>query len=472
MTFRNRAIAFFLAVFALLACPMARADDDLEDFLEKVSPAEVVPGADRFGKVQEHPEVAPAYHGDKLLGHVVSDLGVRRHEGLFGQADPHRRRARPRGHDRRRQARRAQRADRADRHPGGEGRHLPQVLRRLQPAEGGGRRPGAAAPGHRQRRDGHRAGDGRKRGALGGARGARAAVGRRSGRRGAGRGARRRSAGGCARRLGRLAEGGRGAPPASRGRPGEQGLRRFRQHRRRAASGARPRGRGLHRPLCGARLAAGDRPQPARRGRIRERQADARAGPGRHPRRRRRHLFVQGFGLCARRHLRPHRADPGRRDDPLPRPAASPRRQPARRRRAGAEGDRRLPRPAGQRIRPGRAVAAAAARAARNGRARARPSSRSSCPTSCRRATPRLVAAPASAAAARRAAAGAGAGERGGVRRAGRDAAVAAHLAQQAGRGRRARRDAGRADLDLLLPGLSSCRARSCSTASASASSP
>ena len=60
-------------VFAwlVLACPMARADgDDLKDFLDKVSPAELVPGADRFGKVQEHPEVAPAYHGDKLLGHV------------------------------------------------------------------------------------------------------------------------------------------------------------------------------------------------------------------------------------------------------------------------------------------------------------------------------------------------------------------------------------------------------------------
>ena len=63
MTFRNRTIALFLAVFALLACPMARADDDLEDFLEKVSPAEVVPGADRFGKVQEHPEVIKAYLG-------------------------------------------------------------------------------------------------------------------------------------------------------------------------------------------------------------------------------------------------------------------------------------------------------------------------------------------------------------------------------------------------------------------------
>ena len=72
MSCRNRVIALVLAVFALLAlaCPPARADDDLGDFLEKVSPAEVVPGADRFGKVQEHPEVAPAYRGDKLLGHV------------------------------------------------------------------------------------------------------------------------------------------------------------------------------------------------------------------------------------------------------------------------------------------------------------------------------------------------------------------------------------------------------------------
>ncbi|HSN31886.1 MAG TPA: FMN-binding protein, partial [Ideonella sp.] len=74
MTCRNRAIALCFVVFALLAFawPAARADgdDDLKHFLEKVTPAEVVPGADRFGKVQEHPEVAPAYHGDKLLGHV------------------------------------------------------------------------------------------------------------------------------------------------------------------------------------------------------------------------------------------------------------------------------------------------------------------------------------------------------------------------------------------------------------------
>jgi NosR/NirI family nitrous oxide reductase transcriptional regulator len=70
---RIRTGLFAVALFAMLAlaCSTARAKgDDLEDFLKKVSPAEVVPGADRFGKVQEHPEVAPAYHGDKLLGHV------------------------------------------------------------------------------------------------------------------------------------------------------------------------------------------------------------------------------------------------------------------------------------------------------------------------------------------------------------------------------------------------------------------
>src|SRR5690606_17226119 len=39
-------------------------------FLQKAAPAELVPGADRFGPVRESPLVAPAYSGDKLVGHV------------------------------------------------------------------------------------------------------------------------------------------------------------------------------------------------------------------------------------------------------------------------------------------------------------------------------------------------------------------------------------------------------------------
>ncbi|HLS81319.1 MAG TPA: 4Fe-4S binding protein, partial [Steroidobacter sp.] len=38
--------------------------------LASVRPAEMVPGADRFGPVRESPAVAPAYRGDELIGHV------------------------------------------------------------------------------------------------------------------------------------------------------------------------------------------------------------------------------------------------------------------------------------------------------------------------------------------------------------------------------------------------------------------
>ena len=88
MTCRNRAVALALALFTLLvlACAPARADgDDLDDFLKKTSPSEVVPGADRFGPVREHPEVAPAFHGDKLLGHVYLTSEVVDTNGYSGK---------------------------------------------------------------------------------------------------------------------------------------------------------------------------------------------------------------------------------------------------------------------------------------------------------------------------------------------------------------------------------------------------
>ncbi|MDY0068202.1 MAG: hypothetical protein RBS02_17705, partial [Steroidobacteraceae bacterium] len=44
--------------------------ETLETFLASVRPAEMVPGADRFGPVRESPAVAPAYRGDELIGHV------------------------------------------------------------------------------------------------------------------------------------------------------------------------------------------------------------------------------------------------------------------------------------------------------------------------------------------------------------------------------------------------------------------
>ncbi|HEY0941356.1 MAG TPA: 4Fe-4S binding protein [Steroidobacter sp.] len=49
--------------------PGTRASS-LGAYLSKVQPAEVIPGADRFGPVRESPAVAPVYRGDDLLGHA------------------------------------------------------------------------------------------------------------------------------------------------------------------------------------------------------------------------------------------------------------------------------------------------------------------------------------------------------------------------------------------------------------------
>jgi NosR/NirI family transcriptional regulator, nitrous oxide reductase regulator len=73
---RSRFCFRFLLLLLLAVCAgsyTAHAQSDsqkLESFLAKVSAGEIVPGADRFGPIREAPVVAPAYRGDKLLGHV------------------------------------------------------------------------------------------------------------------------------------------------------------------------------------------------------------------------------------------------------------------------------------------------------------------------------------------------------------------------------------------------------------------
>ena len=63
-----------MVIVAMLAWPRwAHAESDaakLAAFLAKVAVSDVVPGADRTGPVREAPLVAPAYRGDKLLGHI------------------------------------------------------------------------------------------------------------------------------------------------------------------------------------------------------------------------------------------------------------------------------------------------------------------------------------------------------------------------------------------------------------------
>ena len=63
-------LAFLLALF----CPGAFAQSGkpgLADFLPKLSAAELIPGADRFGPITAGPAVvAPAHAGDKLVGYA------------------------------------------------------------------------------------------------------------------------------------------------------------------------------------------------------------------------------------------------------------------------------------------------------------------------------------------------------------------------------------------------------------------
>jgi len=62
-------LALVVLMWAVPASPQARAAA-LGAFLPKVQPAEIVPGADRFGLVRESPAVAPVYRGGELIGHV------------------------------------------------------------------------------------------------------------------------------------------------------------------------------------------------------------------------------------------------------------------------------------------------------------------------------------------------------------------------------------------------------------------
>ncbi|KAJ8136742.1 hypothetical protein OY671_010045, partial [Metschnikowia pulcherrima] len=135
----------------------------------------------------------------------------------------------------------------------------------------------------------------------------------------------------------------------------------------RSGSGRRRR---LHRPVRGAGKRAVGRPQPARRCGMAAPEGTPEARPAGPPGVGQWRLFIQGLGLRARRHLRPHRDHPGRRQLPLPRPQSP---APGRRRRAGRAGPARsgaVRGAGGRRVRPGQAMAAAidgAARAERVG---------------------------------------------------------------------------------------------------------
>jgi len=63
------ALTLAVLMWAVPASPQSGAAA-LGTFIPRVQPAEIVPGADRFGPVRASPAVAPAYRGGELIGHV------------------------------------------------------------------------------------------------------------------------------------------------------------------------------------------------------------------------------------------------------------------------------------------------------------------------------------------------------------------------------------------------------------------
>lgn len=62
----------------------ARASD-LQAFLDRATPAELVPGADRIGPIKADPPVAPAYKGDTLVGYVFLNSDFANAVGYSGR---------------------------------------------------------------------------------------------------------------------------------------------------------------------------------------------------------------------------------------------------------------------------------------------------------------------------------------------------------------------------------------------------
>ena len=74
-----------LAVLLASVCALPAAATRLTDFLLKVTPAAIFPSADRLGLPQGNPPIAPAYAGDRLLGHVWLNADVTDATGYSGK---------------------------------------------------------------------------------------------------------------------------------------------------------------------------------------------------------------------------------------------------------------------------------------------------------------------------------------------------------------------------------------------------
>ena len=74
---RDSVVWLLLALSALVADPgMARSASALETYLNQLGPAEIVPGAERFGAPEGQPPLAPAIKGEQIVGYayLTSDV--------------------------------------------------------------------------------------------------------------------------------------------------------------------------------------------------------------------------------------------------------------------------------------------------------------------------------------------------------------------------------------------------------------
>jgi NosR/NirI family nitrous oxide reductase transcriptional regulator len=82
-----RIASSFLILLAvvLLVAPPAKAEPRLGEFLKSIQPADIFPGADRFGPIEGTPSAAAAYAGDKLLGYIYLNADVVDSTGYSGK---------------------------------------------------------------------------------------------------------------------------------------------------------------------------------------------------------------------------------------------------------------------------------------------------------------------------------------------------------------------------------------------------
>ncbi len=80
-----RVVALVFLIGAIFFAADARAAGQFSDYLAKAQPAELIPGADRFGPLQGDPAIAPVYKNNQLLGFAYLNSDFSNSVGYSGK---------------------------------------------------------------------------------------------------------------------------------------------------------------------------------------------------------------------------------------------------------------------------------------------------------------------------------------------------------------------------------------------------